>query len=119
MLDLLYAKDVLTFSDYESVRETKPGYSRKDRVSFGQGLGFQSFPVPFFLQFHGAICLELTAVQNVPTLFLFKFHLKTFLFAQAFHSNLVLCLKKGGVSVYGLLNVDGCFWIGRGQGGVR
>ena len=48
LLDLLYAKDVLTFSDYESVRETKPGYSRKDRVSVGQGLGFWSFPVPFF-----------------------------------------------------------------------
>ena len=85
LLDLLYAKDVLTFSDYESVRETKPGYSRKDRVSVGQGLGFWSFPVPFFSQFRGTICLELTAVRNVPTLFKFKFHPKTFLSAQAFH----------------------------------
>ena len=53
LLDLLYAKDVLTFSDYESVRETKPGYSRKDRVSVGQGLGFWSFPVPFFFSVSG------------------------------------------------------------------
>ena len=44
---------------------------------------------------------------------------KTFLFAQAFQSNLALCLKKGGVSVYGLLNVDECIWTTKwlGEGG--
>ena len=56
-------------------------------------------------------------LRNISTLSQFISHLKTFLFAKASQQNLVLSLKKGGMSVCGLLNVDGCTWIGRGQEG--
>ena len=60
----------------------------------------------------------LATLRNVPTLSQFKSHLKTYLFAQAFQYNLALCLKKGGMSVYGLLNADKSIWIeGEGRSG--
>ena len=62
----------------------------------------------------------LATLRNVSTLSQFISHLKTFLSDQAaFKQNLVGVSKKkkNGVSVYGLLNVDGCIWIGREWGG--
>ena len=53
-------------------------------------------------------------IRNVPTLSQSKSHLKTFSVCPSFSVE-SSAFQKGGVSVYGFLNGDGCKWIGRGR----